>query len=53
MKNRKTFETKCIKCGKLLTINFVEDDDGSFYCSVCEISFYINKKGKKIIFDYN
>ncbi|KKM72889.1 hypothetical protein LCGC14_1416080, partial [marine sediment metagenome] len=33
------FETKCPKCGKLITIDFIVDDEGDFYCSNCNITF--------------
>ena len=46
-----TFETKCIECGRLLTVDFDDDSNGFFYCYKCDIYFYINDKGNKIKFD--
>ena len=46
-----TFETKCIESRKLLTIDFDDGSDSFFYCSKCDIYFYINNKGNKIKFD--
>ena len=38
------FERKCPECKKLLTIDFVDNNDmGTFYC--CDCNIYLDEKG--------
>lgn len=47
----RTIETKCPECKKLITVDFDNDGNDFFYCSKCNIYFYINEKGNKIKFN--